>query len=345
MSRGPGIANCPRLSRGEMSPRSGCQSKLPPCDLQELLEGAAGILLARNSGSTLTMTPEDCAVLETGQGQILATTDIAPLVGVDLWYAGCIAALHAMSDIYACGGVPRWAIATLIVDPDQPRAYMETVLAGLVQACHDEGAALVGGHTSLGRESMVGLTVLGTPRSTIILRKGGAAPGDQLFISKPLGVGMIVKAYKLGLVGDRQLSSAIEIMTKSNGPASACAVDARVHASTDVTGFGLLGHLAELLGPKLGASLVLNAIPIIPAAASLPPEFGFTDWAKGNLDYARHSHQLVGVMETEPHRLAPLLDPQTNGGLLVAADLTAARSLDGFSRIGEVTTFPTISVS
>ena len=335
----PGPLDAARITRHEMSPRSGCLSKLPPCDLDELLN-ASFELAGGTSSRRLGGSPprhEDSALVEIGQQQLLVTTDIGPIVGIDLYAAGRIAALHAMSDIFACGGIPHWALATLFVDAAKPAVDMATVLAGVLQACHHEGVELVGGHTSLGSEAMAGLTVLGIPRPGVILRKNGALPGDVLFLSKPLGSGLVLRAFKLGLIGEGELADAISIMETSNARASACAVDARVHASTDVTGFGLLGHLVEMLNGNLGASLQLGAIPVLDYVRSLPEEVGRTCFAQGNLEYVISSQKLDG--STEFKRLVPLLDPQTNGGLLVAAAQEAAELLCGsqFSRIGQVT--------
>lgn len=322
-----------------MNPRGGCLSKLPPCDLDELLSEALELRATTVSKALAGEPPahEDSALIGIGQEQLLVTTDIGPIVGIDLRVAGRIAGLHAMSDIFARGGLPRWALATLIVDGAKPEVDMAMVLAGVWQACDNEGVKLVGGHTSLGPEAMVGLTVLGTPRSGIILSKKGALPGDALFLSKPLGSGLALRAFKLGLIGEAELSHAVSVMETSNAQASASAVRAPVHACTDVTGFGLLGHLVEMLDATLGACLELNEIPVLPCVRTLPEGLGRTFFANANLDYVTSSRKLVG--RTEFRQLAALLDPQTNGGLLVASAQESADALyrNQFSRIGRVT--------
>jgi selenide,water dikinase len=156
-------------------------------------------------------------------------------------------------------------------------------------------------------------------------------------LSKPLGVGLILRGYKLGLLDEAVLATAISIMTTSNASASAAMVEAGVHASTDVTGFGMLGHLAEMLTPDLGAILELATIPVLSEALSLPPQAARTIWIENNYEYATAHNKISGVIEV--HRLSHLLDPQTNGGLIVSASRDAARRLQdqGFSVIGQVT--------
>lgn len=327
-----------------MSSQSGCLAKLPAIDLQDLLQAAARITSPEQARDTFVFNPEDCAVLSGGRFPLLVSTDFGPLVGVDLRRAGRIAALHAMSDVFACGGIPMWAVTNLIVDCSKSIDNTEMVLGGILDTCREEGTQLVGGHTSLGQEAMAGLTVIGTLRGGTVLRKGGSIPGDQLLLSKPVGPGLILRAYKLGLIGDTQLEEAMEVMCCSNGLASKLAVDVGVHAATDITGFGLLGHLAEMLGHELGAVIDVSSVPILEAATSLIDKLGNTRWIQENLDYVRDHNQVI--LGSEPSIPAFLLDPQTNGGLLVAANESATRTLSsqGFFRIGEVTNTKTIEL-
>jgi selenide,water dikinase len=289
--------------------------------------------------------PEDCAIVEIDSPRLLFTTDLAPLVGVDLAKAGRIAALHSMSDIYASGGIPKWALVNLVADAEHLGEFAEEVLAGILNECAAEGAQVLGGQTILGREAMAGLTVIGLPRSSRILRKGGSQQGDLLLLSKPLGVGLILRGYKLGLLHEAALEEALTTLLTSNACASEAALDAGVHACTDVTGFGLLGHLAEMLAPHHGATLNLSRIPILPPAAALPNAALHTAWIENNYQYATAHREISGIRE--PHRIAPLLDPQTNGGLLVSAREIAAEKLNaaGFSVVGRVTETPSFEIS
>lgn len=332
------------LNQSEMNPQGGCLAKLPALQLHELLTGAWQTAFGTDALRHPMDEPEDCAVLSLGDQQLLVTTDVGPLVGRDLRRAGRIAALHAMADVFACGGMPRWALPILVVNRGQPLDYMEAVLAGMLEACAAEQVQVVGGHTVTGREAMAGLTVLGMPRVSKVLRKCGAQLGDQLLLSKPLGVGLVARAYQLGVVGDAEMESALHVMETSNGPAAELALQARVHAATDVTGFGLLGHLGEMLSSGLGAVLDMDAVPVLAAAQPLLDDRYRTVWTDGNLEYVHSRWPLVGL--TEPARLLALLDPQTNGGLLVAADLDMANRLAGpnFHVVGHITSSPVIEV-
>jgi selenide,water dikinase len=282
--------------------------------------------------------PEDCALLEMGSERVLVTKDIAPLIGVDMRMAGRISALHAISDIFACGGTPRWALSMLVVDPDRQMRLMEAVYCGVLEACRDEDVMVIGGHTLAGPEAMAGLTVLGTLTSGLFLSKRGAKVGDHLMLSKPLGVGIITHAYKMGTATDEEMESALEIMSHSNRGSSEIAVEVRATAATDVSGFGLLGHLTEMLEDSQGATLVGDRVPVLPAAIRLAKETSHCDLTLENLKYARSRKKLASVDVRDP-RMIPLLDPQTNGGLLLSVDAGVASDLEqrGFYDIGTVT--------
>jgi selenide,water dikinase len=342
MSHGQ-AASC-RLTRLEMNPRGGCQCKLPGLELRGLLEASLQSVFAPSVMVSAAGRLEDCAVVDINGASLLLNTELNPIVGIDLRAAGRIAALHAMSDLYACGAVPCWALVNLVVNPEQPPAYAEHVLAGIQEACSAEGAVVVGGHTLVGNEALAGVTVIGRPRTGTILRKHGAKPGDLLLLSKPLGVGLVLRGYKLGVLDDEALESAVSLMTTSNASASSAALAAGVSAATDVTGFGLLGHLAEMLAPTLGARLHLSKIPMMTHVTDLPSQVWNTIWIDNNLEYVNSLMRMSGVVERD--RLAGLLDPQTNGGLLVSAnDREADRLLrDQFVVVGSVTTSPGLEI-
>jgi selenide,water dikinase len=327
-----------------MNPRGGCQCKLAGLNLTELLDGA--VALASQSDGTLKTHayPEDCAIVDVAARSLLLTTDLTPLVGIDLQAAGRIAALHAMSDIYASGGMPKWALVTLVVDMEQPEDHPLVVLAGIMAQCASEGTEVVGGHTITGPEAMAGLTVIGYPSSDHVLRKKGAQPGDVLLLSKALGVGLISRGYKLGLLDEKALDAAVSTMLISNASASAAAVEIGVHAATDVTGFGMLGHLSEMLEPELGAILEHSRIPVLPEAKGLPIQAIRTIWIDNNYEYAAAHSEILGI--TEQEQVSVLFDPQTNGGLLVSATEEAAVKLQarGFTMIGRVTDTPTLVI-
>jgi selenide,water dikinase len=325
-----------RLSRAEMNIRGGCQCKLPGLDLEEILKGAVDAAGRYGAKVRLPPYPQDCASVEAEKGPWLLSTELGPLPGVDLHLAGRIAALHGMSDIYACGGLPKWALVNLVAQENWPKEYVQAVLTGILLQCANEKVQVVGGQTIVGPEAMAGLAVIGSPKTSYILKKSGARVEDHLLLSKPLGIGMVLRAYKLGLVDDKALDSAVSVMLLSNAMASAAALAAGVHACTDVTGFGLLGHVAEMLVPDLGATLSLSQLPVLDEAIPLM-DLTPTTWIRDNRDYAVSLRPVHG--NVDPAQSSVVFDPQTNGGLLVAADVETATKLqgEGFTTIGRVT--------
>lgn len=325
------------ISPHAMSQRSGCQAKLAGSSLSDILLATSAAV--PDVCSVDPDDPRDCAVLGelTAGTPLLVSTDFNPLVGPNLRVAGVIAALHAASDIHASGGIPRWALVNAILIPDLIEDGAVAMMAGIWDACRQEQIELIGGQTILGAEAMVGLTVLGLPYTDAVVEKTGARPGDALLLSKPVGTGLMVRAFKLQLIDEQTLDLAIRVMCTSNRQASTAMMDIGVIAATDVTGFGLLGHLAEMLPGNLGATLDYESIPILEPAIHLPRAIGNTIWIRGNKDYVADRKQVE--TSCSPEEMAPLLDPQTNGGLLLVAapDVVPAYIERGFARIGTVT--------
>ena len=212
------------------------------------------------------------------------------------------------------------------------RTIRNVRLAGLAE----DFSAIMGGHTIIGSESMAGLAVFGQQGQSF-LAKGETNAGEHLFLSKPLGVGLVARGFRNALAGEDSMEEALEVMLISNRDASRVASAARVSSATDISGFGLLGHLVELLRAGHGAIISVEQVPILAAASALPPHLGDTYWTRGNLDYVTGRRTLVG--KTDQQTLLPLLDPQTNGGLLVSAVADTVPVLEdhGFVRIGVVT--------
>jgi selenide,water dikinase len=297
------------------------------------------------TGASPAERPADSAVLDAGPVRLLMTEDFGPVVCNDLEQAGQVAALHALSDVYACLGTPRWARVLFVAKTGATVEQMAALLKGVYKACAANGVEVAGGHSIVSAEWMAGLAVVGTVGPHGPLGKRGARDGDRLLLSKPLGCGAILRAYKLGQATEADLDEALAVMTTSNRDAAGHAAEAHVHACTDVTGFGLLGSLAEMLDGDLGASLTLEQVPVLPAARRLSDKFAQSRWIDGNWDYARDRRRIIGVRG--PAELLPLLDPQTNGGLLVAADEQAAALLVArgeYTVIGEVNTTVRIEV-
>lgn len=333
-----------QMPRHEMCIRGGCQSKVDGQKMTDMIGRALNFVHPEHSPINPAAQPEDCACVDWNDESLLLTTDLNPLVGPKPFDAGRIAAYHALSDIYARGGRPVYALDTLVVNPDLPLVYTDAAFAGVMTACDEAGVQIIGGQTIEGPEMMVGMTVIGAPRSGRLLGKVGAKVGELLYLSKSLGIGLIVRAYQLGILGEDELDEALAVATTSNERASLAALEAGVSASTDVTGFGLLGHLSEMLTEGLGAQISLSSLPILKAVAALPLGVSDTPFIRANLDYTAGRIRLAGI--TELSLLTVLLDPQTNGGLLVSAGESAALSLAdvGFVAVGVITNSGEIEV-
>jgi selenide,water dikinase len=270
--------------------------------------------------------PDDAAAVETDRGEIVAATiDGFRAFTDDPYLVGRVAAVNAVSDLWAKGVAPRFALAQVAVPDDEPARAEETlyqVMAGARAALDADGVVLVGGHTTTGPELVVGLAVWGLATSPdAIVRLGGLAPGDHLVLSKPLGTGVVLQADMRGLARGTWVEAVNASMLRSNGPASRAAATLRPSAATDVTGFGLAGHLGSMLrASKASATLDLDALPALPGALSLLGR-GVRSTAHPENAKARRA---MWVDETAARRpaLDLLFDPQTSGGLLlgIAAD-------------------------
>jgi selenide, water dikinase len=229
----------------------------------------------------------------------------------DPFVFGQIAAAHALSDIYAMGGQPWTALAIASV-PYASGPKMRTELAAMLQGASEilrsSGCALVGGHSAEAAESALGFSVTGLVESGKILRKAGLQPGDRLILTKPLGTGIVLAGHMRGNTRAQWLMAAIESMRTTNAVAARIAMAYRPRAGTDVTGFGLAGHLAEMLAASgVGAVLWLDAIPSLPGAKALAAHGVESTLAPEN-------RRVLGDL---PPGTELLVDPQTSGGLLL----------------------------
>lgn len=324
------------LTREQMSPTCGCQAKVGGAELRATLRSVPGIAQSE---------PEDCATLAVDASHpLLATVDFGPLVGPDPARAGRIAAFHAMSDVWAMGGAPNHALVMAVKDPKLPDDVLARTLSGVTSACAEEGVVVVGGHTSVGDEALIGLVILGSA-SVRPLKKSTPRTGDAVVLSKGLGTGMMLRAYLHGQVSLTALEPALRVMDCSNRAASAALLAADASAVTDITGFGLLGHAAEMLAPEsLGMWIDLKSVPTVEGVSALPPSYAHSSFIAQNFDYARSLVRLRGG--TQRQALAPLLDPQTSGGLLAAVPTSEVPRLQsvGFHHIGGIVDLPELEI-
>jgi selenide,water dikinase len=323
-------------------PCGGCAAKPGP---EVLRAGLAGLALPLRD-DVLRGAGDDAAVLSHGAGCQVLTSDHFRAFTEDHYMLARIAAVHAMGDIWAMGALPQTALATLILPKMRDRMQSHTlreIMAAATETFRAAGADLVGGHTSVGPELTLGFTVTGLHPGTP-LGLEGARPGDALILTKPIGSGTIFAAEMQGRAEGADVAAALELMATPQGAAAAVLAPA-AHAMTDVTGYGLAGHLLTILrASNVGAELSLEDVPLMQGALALA-EGGIrsTLFPKNEVLLS----EMPGADAAEA-RVALLLDPQTAGGLLAAVpgeraeQLVTALHAEGFSaaRIGTVTDGP-----
>jgi selenide, water dikinase len=297
---------------------AGCACKLSPQDLSEVLErlgpGAypPEVLVAAD-------TNDDAAVyrLPDGTGLIQTIDFFTPIVD-DPFDWGRIAAANALSDVYAMGGRPVLALNVVAwpVD-DLPLDQLSSVLQGGAKVAAEAGAVVVGGHSIHDPEPKYGMAVTGLVDPDRVVRNSTAPPGARLFLTKPLGMGMITTAIKRGKATMEQARAAVDVMTTLNAPAARAMVDASVEAATDVTGFGLLGHLHELVAASgVAAEVEAGAVPVLDGVLGLAEDGVVAGGTRRNRAFVDPFLDWGELSDAERHVLA---DAQTSGGLLIAA--------------------------
>jgi selenide,water dikinase len=296
----------------------GCGCKIAPGVLSEILKNSSGFPVPKELMVGIE-TADDAAVYKLNDEQaLIATTDFFMPIVDDPFDFGRIAATNAISDVYAMGGTPIMALALVGMPVNQlPLETIGLVIKGGETICAEAGIPIAGGHTIDSVEPIYGLVVLGLVHPSKVKRNADARDGDVLILSKPLGVGVLSAALKKGVLGDEGYQAMIENTTKLNKPGKALADMEGVHALTDVTGFGLLGHLLELArGAKLGAQLDMANIPLLPGVEQLAHDGFFTGASTRNWD--AYGKDVSLAASVQPAQQALLTDPQTSGGLLVA---------------------------
>ena len=261
---------------------------------------------------------------------LVQTVDFfAPIVD-DPYDFGQIAAANALSDVYAMGGQPLTAL-NIVAFPtkDLPLEVLTRILAGGQDKVHEAGALVVGGHTVIDTELKYGLAVTGRAHPDFLLTNAEAKPGDQLILTKPIGNGILATAAKRGQLPAEEQTAMLEAMKTLNGVASRVALALGVRCATDITGFGLLGHMSHIArASKVTLRIELDSIPIFPRVREAVRAGFVTDGSKRNAEYLR---DLVLWKEGSDEDRAILYDPQTSGGLLVC--ISRARAADYLSRV------------
>lgn len=273
-----------------------------------------------------TSTADDAAAYRIDDERaIIQTVDfITPIVD-DPYDYGRIAAANSISDVYAMGGRPLFAL-NIVCFPSKklPLDVLGLILRGGCDKAREAGIEIVGDHSIDDTEPKYGLVVTGIARADCVLTNAGAQPGDMLVLTKPLGSGILTMALKNGLLGDDARNKIVDVMATLNRAAAEALDGLDVHALTDITGFGLLGHLIELItGSGVGARIEPADVPVLEEVWPLAREGVYPGGAKRNLD--RHDRSVKWLGPTPEEVKIVLADPQTSGGLLISV---APRDLD-----------------
>jgi len=305
-----------QFSRG-----AGCGCKIAPSVLQEILQSSSVSVkdprLIVGNG-----TNDDAAVYDIGDDKaIISTTDFFMPIVDDAFDFGRIASANAISDVYAMGGKPLMAIAILGWPVEKlPAALAQQVLEGAREICKQAGIPLAGGHSIDTVEPMFGLSVTGIVNKNNIKKNNTAQEGDYLFITKPIGLGILSTAEKRGEINPERQSLMISLMTQLNTIGEKLAVVKGVTAMTDVTGFGLLGHAIEMSeSANLSLELFYSTIPVVDGAKEylakrIVPDATYRNWNS----YSTKTSFEKGVNVMEAFNLLP--DPQTNGGIMFSVN-------------------------
>ena len=328
----------------EMAHGGGCGCKLSPAVLAQILAKmpAAGGFERLLVG---TETDDDAAVYQINEQQaIVATTDFFMPVVDDPFDFGRIAATNALSDVYAMGGTPILALAVVGMPVDKlPVNVAQDILAGGASVCTAAGIPVAGGHSIDSPEPIYGLVAIGIVDPRRVIRNNTAQAGDKVILSKPLGVGIYSAALKREGLDTTMYAEMLNSMTQLNAVGAEMRDIAGVHAMTDVTGFGLLGHLLEMCrGSSLGAEVEFESLPRF-AQARCMAELGIgTGGAKRN--WSSYGHEVDLPADAPEWWRGILCDPQTSGGLLIACssesvpqvlELLRSRKFDSAAVVGE----------
>lgn len=322
------------LKLTSFSKGSGCGCKIAPAVLQKIIPHQSEQFKQLLGGYE---TNDDAAIWKLNEETLLlSTTDFFTPVVDNPFDFGRVAAANALSDIYAMGGKPAFALAVLGFPVDKlPVEVAAEIMLGAKKTCEEAGIPIAGGHSIDNPEPVFGLVVNGMVHPQHLKKNSGAKPGDLLFITKPIGSGIISAAVKRGKADPSHAQAALEVMCKLNLPGIEFGELEAIHAMTDVTGFGLIGHLIEMCnGSSTSAILYNDSIPLIEGAEQYISQFIFPDNTYRNWNaYEKHVKGINGP------EFISLCDPQTSGGLLIAVDPTAIKELEVIFKQSDISSF------
>jgi selenide,water dikinase len=268
---------------------------------------------------------DDAGVYRLGERALVATVDFIPPVCDDPARFGRIAAANSLSDVWAMGGRPLFALNLCAFPADTPADVLAGILRGGAEQLAAAGAALLGGHSVKDRELKYGMAVVGEADPARLLTNAGARPGDRILLTKPLGTGVLINAFKFDKLDEEGLEPALVEMERPNAEAARLALLHGAGAVTDVTGFGLLGHVWNL-ARESGVTIEIrfDALPVHPGFYDLARRGVTTGCTRGNREAVDPHLELVRPLADEEAEL--LADPQTSGGLLICLPAAAAPS-------------------
>ena len=312
----------PRLT--SLSHGGGCGCKIAPGVLSEILKNSSNLPIPKELLVGIETADDAAVYLLNDEQALIATTDFFMPIVDDPFDFGRIAATNAISDVYAMGGTPIMALGLVGMPINVlPLETIGAILRGGQEACRAAGIPIAGGHTIDSVEPIYGLVVLGLVHPSRVKKNSGAKVGDVLILGKPLGVGIMSAALKKEALSAEGYACMVATTTQLNKPGIDLAAMPGVHAMTDVTGFGLLGHGLELArGAQLKMQLELAQIPLLPGVLELA-EQGMVTGASGR-NWASYGAEVTLPAGISPAQQALLSDPQTSGGLLVACAPDAA---------------------
>ena len=296
---------------------AGCGAKVGAGVLAQLLEGIKvhsdpNLLVGfdKSDDASVYKVSDDLALVQ--------TVDFFPPIADDPYTFGQIAATNALSDVYAMGGEPKLCLNIMAIPAKMPKEAVHELLRGGYDKVYEAGALITGGHSILDDEPKYGLAVTGFVHPDKILTNSGAKPGDVLLFTKPIGIGILTTAAKAEMCSDESKALAVRMMTTLNKAARDVMVKYRTHACTDVTGFGMIGHLFEMAqGSDTQITLNVDNIDLIPEALELARNGILPEGMYRNRTFAQAA---VDEGDTELAKQDMLYDPQTSGGLVIAID-------------------------
>lgn len=303
---------------------AGCGAKVGAGVLAQLLDGIKvhsdpNLLVGfdKSDDASVYKISDDLALVQ--------TVDFFPPIADDPYTFGAIAATNALSDVYAMGGEPKLALNIMAVPEGMPKEAVHEMLRGGYDKVYEAGALITGGHSILDPEPKYGLAVTGFVRPDKMLTNSGAKPGDVLLFTKPIGIGILTTAAKAEMLTPELEKRMTGLMMTLNKAARDVMVKYNVHACTDVTGFGMLGHLSEMAtGSDVEITLHVDGVDLIPEAYEFAQMGLLPAGMYRNRNFAE---KYVDAGETELAKQDMLYDPQTSGGLLIAVDPADADAL------------------